>query len=80
MALLPLFFVPLGKPLGDRPVRLPGQVLHAALQEWEFSELQSRRDTPGQPLYCQGVFDAITMGEVRINEILSENNIQPQLL
>uniref|UniRef100_A0A3Q4G9W0 Matrix metallopeptidase 28 n=1 Tax=Neolamprologus brichardi TaxID=32507 RepID=A0A3Q4G9W0_NEOBR len=49
------------KPLGDRPVRLPGQVLHAALQEWEFSELQSRRDTPGLPLYCQGVFDAITM-------------------
>ncbi|CAI5694306.1 unnamed protein product [Oreochromis niloticus] len=52
-----------GKPLGDRPVRLPGQVLHAALQEWEFTELQSRHDTLGQPLYCQGVFDAITMDQ-----------------
>uniref|UniRef100_A0A1A7WE06 Peptidase metallopeptidase domain-containing protein n=1 Tax=Iconisemion striatum TaxID=60296 RepID=A0A1A7WE06_9TELE len=48
-----------GKPLGNRPVRLPGQVLHAALQEWEFTELQ----TPGLPLYCRGVFDAITMDE-----------------
>ncbi|CAN9511326.1 unnamed protein product [Ophioblennius macclurei] len=49
-----------GKPLGDRPVRLPGQILHAALQEWEFTELQSRDEIPGQPLYCRGVFDAIT--------------------
>uniref|UniRef100_A0A3Q2Q8L6 Matrix metallopeptidase 28 n=1 Tax=Fundulus heteroclitus TaxID=8078 RepID=A0A3Q2Q8L6_FUNHE len=50
-----------GKPLGHRPVRLPGQVLHAALQEWEFTELQSQN--PGLPLYCQGVFDAITVDE-----------------
>ncbi|KAM3616451.1 uncharacterized protein V6R79_018234 [Siganus canaliculatus] len=50
-----------GKPLDDRPVRLPGQVLHATLQEWEFTELHDRHQTTGQPLYCQGVFDAITM-------------------
>uniref|UniRef100_A0A3Q2CMU8 Matrix metallopeptidase 28 n=1 Tax=Cyprinodon variegatus TaxID=28743 RepID=A0A3Q2CMU8_CYPVA len=50
-----------GKPLSNRPVRLPGKVLHAALQEWEFNELQSQN--PGQPLYCHGVFDAITADE-----------------
>ncbi|KAK5929216.1 hypothetical protein CgunFtcFv8_010466 [Champsocephalus gunnari] len=50
-----------GKPSGDRPVRLPGQVLHAALQEWEFTELHDGPQSAGQPLYCQGVFDAITM-------------------
>lgn len=55
--------LPSGKPSGDRPVRLPGQVLHATLQEWEFSELHEGHETTGQPLYCQGVFDAITMGE-----------------
>ncbi|KAJ4936057.1 hypothetical protein JOQ06_017581 [Pogonophryne albipinna] len=43
------------------PVRLPGQVLHAALQEWEFTELHDGPQSAGQPLYCQGVFDAITM-------------------
>lgn len=59
-----LHFFLLGKPLGDRPVRLPGQVLNAALQEWELTELQSRHETQGLPLYCQSVFDAITMGEV----------------
>lgn len=58
--------LPSGKPSGDRPVRLPGQVLHAALQEWEFRELHNGHETTGQPLYCQGVFDAITMGEVQI--------------
>lgn len=52
-----------GKPPGDRPVRLPGPVLHAALQEWELMELHGGHRTSGQPLYCQGVFDAITMGE-----------------
>lgn len=58
--------MPSGKPSGDRPVRLPGQVLHAALQEWEFTELHNGHKTTGQPLYCQGIFDAITMGEVQI--------------
>ncbi|XP_069576501.1 LOW QUALITY PROTEIN: matrix metalloproteinase-28 [Brachyistius frenatus] len=52
-----------GKPLGDRPVRLPGQVLHAALQEWEFTELQRGHGARGQPLYCHGVFDAITIDQ-----------------
>ncbi|XP_072248721.1 matrix metalloproteinase-28 [Leuresthes tenuis] len=52
-----------GKPLGDRPVRLPGQALHAALQEWEFTELQKQRKNSGLPLYCQGAFDAITMDQ-----------------
>ncbi|KAF7665578.1 hypothetical protein LDENG_00138280 [Lucifuga dentata] len=45
-----------GKPL-EQPVRLPGQVLHATLLEWELS-----KDTE-QPLYCQGAFDAITMDQ-----------------
>lgn len=58
-------FIPSGKPSGNRLVRLPGQVLHATLQEWEFTELHNGHQTTGQPLYCQGVFDAITMGELR---------------
>lgn len=45
-------------------MRLPAQVLHAALQDWELAELHKGQKTTGQPLYCQGVFDAITMGEV----------------
>lgn len=61
---LTLCFFFSGKPLSNRPVRLPGKVLHAALQEWEFNELQSQN--PGQPLYCHGVFDAITAGEVQM--------------
>ncbi|XP_029028384.1 matrix metalloproteinase-28 [Betta splendens] len=52
-----------GKPPGERPVRLPGQVLHAALQEWELTELHRGQKSSGQPLYCQGVFDAITMDQ-----------------
>ncbi|CAG6004978.1 unnamed protein product [Menidia menidia] len=52
-----------GKPLGDRPVRLPGQVLSAALQEWEVRELQKQREHSGLPLYCQRGFDAITMDQ-----------------
>ncbi|XP_041665238.1 matrix metalloproteinase-28 isoform X1 [Cheilinus undulatus] len=52
-----------GKPSGDLPVRLPGQVLHAVLQESEFTELHNEHQTAGQPLYCQGVFDAITMDQ-----------------
>lgn len=71
-----LCFLPSGKPLGDRPVRLPGQVLHATLQEWEFTELHNERQTTGQPLYCQGVFDAITMGEVQIKYCYRIRNIQ----
>ncbi|XP_068601834.1 matrix metalloproteinase-28 [Brachionichthys hirsutus] len=54
-----------GKPVGDHPVRLPAQVLHATLQEWEFTELHNERRTAGQPLYCRGVFDAITMDQNR---------------
>lgn len=45
-------------------MRLPGQVLHAVLQELEFTELHGLHQRTGQPLYCQGVFDAITMGEL----------------
>lgn len=60
--------LPSGKPSGDRPVRLPGQVLHAALQEWEFTEIHNGHQTTGQPLYCQGIFDAITMGEVQMKQ------------
>lgn len=55
-----------GKPSGDLPVRLPGQVLHATLQQWEFMELHSEQQSTAQPLYCQGVFDAITMGEAQM--------------
>ncbi|KAK2912630.1 matrix metalloproteinase-28 [Channa argus] len=52
-----------GKPSGDRPMRLPGQVLHATLQEWEFTDLHRDHKTTGQPVYCQGIFDAITMDQ-----------------
>ncbi|KAM6946013.1 matrix metalloproteinase-28 [Aplochiton taeniatus] len=51
-----------GKPPGGHPVRLPGQVFSSALQEWELAEGVGlgRRPDAGQPVYCQGVFDAIT--------------------
>lgn len=53
-----------GKPPGDRLVRLPGEVLHAALQEWEFMDVHMSDESSGLPLYCHsGVFDAITAGE-----------------
>ncbi|XP_028321572.1 matrix metalloproteinase-28 [Gouania willdenowi] len=52
-----------GKPPGQRLVRLPGQVLHAVLQEWELIELQSRPEALGKPVYCQNVFDAITIDQ-----------------
>lgn len=55
-----------GKPSGDRAVRLPGQVVHTTLQEWEHTELQKGHKTTGQPLFCQGVFDSITVGELQI--------------
>lgn len=58
--------LPAGKPPGNQPIRLPGPVLHATLQEWELMELHGGRRTSEQPLYCQGIFDAITMGEIRI--------------
>ncbi|KAG7278950.1 hypothetical protein CRUP_036601 [Coryphaenoides rupestris] len=48
------------KPSGGRPVSLPGQVFGWGPQEWELAELHP--DTT-QPLYCQGVFDAITMDQ-----------------
>ncbi|XP_061775122.1 matrix metalloproteinase-28 isoform X2 [Nerophis ophidion] len=49
-----------GKPAGDRAVRLPGEVLHAALQEWESTDVLNRQNN-GRPLYCQsGLFDAVT--------------------
>ncbi|XP_077396445.1 matrix metalloproteinase-28 [Festucalex cinctus] len=51
-----------GKPAGDRLVRLPGEVLHAALREWEFMDVHASDKSNGLPLYCQsGVFDAITV-------------------
>lgn len=59
-------FLPSGKPSGDRAVRLPGQVLHAKLRDWEFTELHTGQKPAGQPLYCQGAFDSITMGEAQM--------------
>ncbi|XP_037124474.1 matrix metalloproteinase-28 isoform X1 [Syngnathus acus] len=51
-----------GKPPGDRLVRLPGEVLHAALQEWEFMDVHKADEGSGPPHYCRsGVFDAITV-------------------
>lgn len=47
-----------------------GQVLHATLQDLEFTELHNQHQGKGQPLYCQGVFDAITIGEIYM-EVLS---------
>ncbi|XP_072317916.1 matrix metalloproteinase-28 [Eucyclogobius newberryi] len=49
-----------GKPSGARTVRLPGQALHTVLQQWELTETPHNTH---QPLYCQGVFDAITMDQ-----------------
>ncbi|XP_057694947.1 matrix metalloproteinase-28 isoform X4 [Corythoichthys intestinalis] len=51
-----------GKPPGDQLVRVPGEVLHAALQEWELMDLHKGHKSNGLPLYCQsGMFDAITV-------------------
>ncbi|XP_077421164.1 matrix metalloproteinase-28 isoform X1 [Vanacampus margaritifer] len=51
-----------GKPAGDVLVRLPGEALHAALQEWEFMDVHMSDKSSGLPLYCQsGVFDAVTV-------------------
>lgn len=63
-------FLPSGKPSSSHPVRLLGQVLHATLQDLEFTELHNQHQGKGQPLYCQGVFDAITIGEIDM-EVLS---------
>ncbi|XP_003968289.3 matrix metalloproteinase-28 isoform X1 [Takifugu rubripes] len=52
-----------GKPSSSHPVRLLGQVLHATLQDLEFTELHNQHRGKGQPLYCQGVFDAITIDQ-----------------
>lgn len=49
-----------GKPSGHRLVRLPGQLLHTVLKQWEHTEPPQNSH---QPLYCQGVFDAITMDQ-----------------
>ncbi|CAB1347499.1 unnamed protein product [Coregonus sp. 'balchen'] len=55
-----------GKPLGGRPMRLTGQAFSSALQEWEEAEVPEGHPEMAQPLYCQGVFDAITMGRARL--------------
>ncbi|XP_076002708.1 matrix metalloproteinase-28 [Genypterus blacodes] len=52
-----------GKPTGDLPARLPGQVLHDALLELELAEIPSRHQDAEPPLYCQGAFDAISMDQ-----------------
>ncbi|KAJ7990509.1 hypothetical protein DPEC_G00301070 [Dallia pectoralis] len=46
-----------GKPPGGLLQRFPVQAFSTSLQEWEMAEVSD----PVQPLYCQGVFDAITM-------------------
>lgn len=43
-------------------MRLLGPVLQAALQELDLAELQEERRSQGGPLYCRGLFDAITVG------------------
>ncbi|XP_070987845.1 matrix metalloproteinase-28 [Oncorhynchus clarkii lewisi] len=52
-----------GKPLGGLPMRLTGQAFSSALQEWELAEEPEGHPEITQPLYCQGVFDAITMDQ-----------------
>uniref|UniRef100_A0AAV2J5R5 Uncharacterized protein n=1 Tax=Knipowitschia caucasica TaxID=637954 RepID=A0AAV2J5R5_KNICA len=49
-----------GKPSGELSVRLPGQVLHAVLQQWELTETPHSSQPPH---YCHGRFDAITMDQ-----------------
>lgn len=57
-------------------MRLPGQVLHATLQELEFTGLQEQHRRQARPLYCQGLFDAIAVGEIR-TELLSRSSSSP---
>ncbi|XP_059931692.1 matrix metalloproteinase-28 isoform X1 [Gadus macrocephalus] len=52
-----------GKPLGGLPVSLPVQGVGWGLQEWEMAEVHHGNPDTSQPLYCQGVFDAITMDQ-----------------
>lgn len=54
-------------------MRLLGQVLHAMLQELEFAELRDKHQSQGRPLYCQGLFDAITSGEIPIQVLPSSS-------
>lgn len=61
-----VLFSPSGKPSSSHPVRVLGRVLRATLQELELAELHNRPQSNGWPLYCQGLFDAITIGEVPI--------------
>lgn len=51
-------------------MRLLGQALHATLQELEFPELRLEGPSKGRPRYCQGLFDAITAGEILIHFFL----------
>lgn len=46
-------------------MRVLGPVLQATLQDLELREVQEVQGH-GAPLYCQGVFDAITVGEVSV--------------
>ncbi|KAL0973008.1 hypothetical protein UPYG_G00197630 [Umbra pygmaea] len=52
-----------GKPLGVQPLRVTGQVFSSALQEWELADVSEGGSGPARPLYCQGLFDAITMDQ-----------------
>ncbi|KAJ8414492.1 hypothetical protein AAFF_G00036940 [Aldrovandia affinis] len=52
-----------GRPSGGQSVQLPGQVFSSALQDWELTEGVTEDPVTGQPLYCQGFFDAITMDQ-----------------
>ena len=54
-------FVCVGKPSGGAAVQMPGQALSWAMQDWELAEEPT--ENVSQPHYCQGLFDAITMGE-----------------
>ncbi|XP_036393535.1 matrix metalloproteinase-28-like [Megalops cyprinoides] len=51
-----------GKPASGQLVQLPGQVFSSALRDWEMTEGVKQNPT-GQPQYCQGFFDAITMDQ-----------------
>lgn len=68
-----------GKPLGGRPVRLPGQALSSALQEWELAEIPKGHPGTTEPLYCQRGFDAVTMGKTGLFSHNSGISVQTRI-
>ncbi|XP_035289642.1 matrix metalloproteinase-28 isoform X2 [Anguilla anguilla] len=52
-----------GKPPGGQVVQLPGQVFSSALQDLALAQGGKGDPDSALPLYCQGLFDAITVDQ-----------------